>query len=147
MGIAGRELLSQRRDFRTDTVELHDGTVIRVRELRGNERAHVLDVIKTAVDMQTRQMVSFAKQLEANAWAIRYGWIDEAGEQICTDSDVEMIAEWPAEEWIDPIADRIGELSGMSRTQGSGAQDDVVDDVEDAKKNSAAILSNGSGTS
>jgi hypothetical protein len=118
------------------------GAPVIVRGLSGAESITLAEMVEGDLDVQAGQngapptvrFKSTARLARTGAWAIRFGWIDEAGNQVLSDDDIDLVLKLP-EEVIDAIGNAIQALSGQTRQR-----------AEALKKSSNATTPPASGT-
>jgi len=112
MAILGRELLTgnQRHWKRREvTVEGFDGSFL-VRELDDDEGVKVRKLIMTTV--RNQEIVDTDALSRMSRLTIRYGWIDETGDQVLKPGEENELGKLPARV-VDAISAAILEMSGL----------------------------------
>ena len=122
----GREALGKA-TFKRATVAVPEwGGDALIRELSAAEVAKVQQIANTAVDMATRTVRDVAALARFQAEVVVAGWIDDAGANVLTASDVDSVLAQPSK-IVSLLSKEISKLSGMEAAETAEAP------VEEAK--------------
>ena len=127
MANVGREALGKA-TFKRATVNVPEwGGDALIRELSAAEVARVQQIANTAVDMTTRTVRDVAALARFQVEVVVAGWIDDAGANVLTASDVDSVLAQPSK-IVSLLSKEISKLSGMEAAETAEATP-----VEEAK--------------
>lgn len=109
-------------DLRTEEVDVPEwsGTVL-VRELSAAQMAEFKSLSVAAVDTNTRKIVDGKALFRLSAWTVAQAVIDEDGQRLFTDAEVDKLRE-KSDVVIDRLSAHILQMSQASATAESAAK-------------------------
>lgn len=128
--VLGREvLLGTVRLLATLTIEVPEwGGQVIVRELTKREAADAQKFVFGAVDVKGQTISDTDKLARFNVRLVRYGWVDEDGNQVIAPNEEEQLFDMS-----NGVLERLG--AAIAKLSGLGENNDAKADIEAAKKN------------